>query len=258
MLRLTYDKLTDGDTENNPESEVAWDNLVEISSIFHLELVVAASTAWFRANPDCTLQDLERRLRDNGTPVYLIASVPEQFADETLPHQKLLDIHFNSTSEPLTYALRYCCRPESSAQREILQHSESYEDNFTKLAKTGIYQIGEADEGQDKVDIQKIKETALANNDIVTLVSYNMVRLKLDTLTELQINNKMNQDIAEATKLTGEPSEAKPIGTAPDGSPVLAHFVKGKVISEYGLMISSSQQTKIVVVTDQTTWTGFS
>jgi hypothetical protein len=258
MLRLTYDKLTDGDSKNNPESEVAWDNLVEISSIFHLELVVAASTAWFRANPNSTLQDFERRLRAQKLPVYLIASVPEQVTDDNRTHQKLLDIHFNSTPEPLTYALRYCCRPESSAQREILDHSDSYEDNFAKLAKTGIYQIGDSDEPPNKSDTQKIKETALAKNDIVTLVSYNMVRLKLETLTELQINNKMNQDIAEATKISGEPSEAKPIGTAPDGSPILAHFVKDKVISEYGLMISPSQQTKIVVVTDQTTWTGFS
>ena len=68
----------------------------------------------------------------------------------------------------------------------------------------------------------------------------------------------MNQDIEKAKKETGEESQARPIGQAIDGSVVLAHFVNGTVISQYGLMLTydntGKQVVKIILVTDKSTW----
>ena len=254
MLRLRYDKQVDSTGNKLPSapnpSKIAWDNLVEIASIFHLPLVTAASTAWFQANPHSGLQDLERKLREQKVPVYLIATEPT-----TDQPGKLVGI--NNPDQNPEYCLVYCCRPDKSAQTEILQHSASYTENFQKLARTGVIQVTDDADGEGDLSLPEAKQQALAKSDVMAMVSHNMVSLKLEQLSETQINNQMNQDIAEATRASGSPSEAKPIGTAPDGSPVLAHFVDGRVISEYGLMVAPDQRTKIVVVTDQTTWTGF-
>ena len=68
----------------------------------------------------------------------------------------------------------------------------------------------------------------------------------------------MNKDIAKAKKETGQESQARPIGQSKDGSVILSHFVNGRVISQYGLMLcqdsKGKQVVKIILVADKSTW----
>jgi hypothetical protein len=265
MLRLGFDRNVDSDGKFLPNSktptEIAWHNLTEISPIHHIELVISASTAWFRANPDKTVQDLEKQFRDNKLPVYLIAKQGESPIIDGQP-TTLTGINGKPSQGDLElpYSLVYSCRPEKLALSELLENSTSYEENYEKLARTGVYQVNQPNTGDTSLtkpdpSLEKDVQTkALQNNDVITMVSYNMVSLRLRKLSAQQVNDEMNHDISEATRLTGKPSEAKTIGRADDGSHILAHFIDGKVISEYGLMICSDQRTKIILANDKSTW----
>ena len=263
MLRLDFDRNVDQTctfikTSRTP-SEIAWHNLKEIASIHNLELVIASATAWFRSNPTKTIQDLESLFRSEKIPVHLIAKPPEQI-DSREGTVELIPINSELRPETYTpkYSLVYSCRPDPLAKKELLNIWSSYEENFLHLEESGIYQIKKDSPGdvQHKA-LRDVQHKALRDNDIVTMVSHNMVTLRLRNLTDRQVNDEMNSDISEATRISGKPSEAKTIGTALDGTPVLAHFIDDKVISVYGLMIGSNKQVKIILVNDKSTWTGF-
>lgn len=243
MLKLSYDQIN-RTNQNSPT--IAWYNLTLASSIKNLELVNAAAYAWFTENPTNNITDLEDKLRKGNIDVYLVAKPAlELELDGKIVNLQHLN---NKTGDKLIYELDFRCQSKLDMEAEFTRENTSYEENYQKLNQSGIYLLSE-----------ELTDTDIINSgDVTSMVHKNLAKLKLITLSQEEVNHEMNQDIQRAKEQTGEESSAKPIGQAKDGSVVLAHFVDGKVISQYGLMIchtnDGKQVVKIVLVTDKSTW----
>lgn len=236
MLKLNFDKIQD--TQNSAN---AWHNLTLSSHLKNSELVDASAMAWFRCNPDKRVIDLENQLRKENVNVFLLAG-PK--LDTEIDGQILKLKSINDSTQPLEYELNFKCLTRNDFNAHLTREGTDYNQNLEKLPNCGYYQLDDCSDFGD--------------DNVVNKVNDNVIKLKLITLTQQQVNDEMNKDIEKAKIETGEESKAKPIGQAADGSVVLAHFVDNKVISQYGLMLShdssGKQVVKIILVSDKTTW----
>lgn len=247
MLKLNFTKR--GVSDQN-HSANAWHNLTLATSINNMELINSSGLAWFRSNRDKTIQDLETQLRRERVNLYVIGATAKKLEinGKTISLRYLNQPHDTKTP---SYLLDYRCLPQMDMLAEFTRQDTSYNDNFTKLSETGIYDIEDETEHLSDQDV-------LDSNELSQMVERNLVTLQLKTLTQEEVNEEMNLDIQRAKIETGEDSKAMPIGQAKDGSVVLAHFVNGNVISQYGLMLchgpDGKQVVKIILVADKSTW----
>ena len=243
MLKLGFDKLN---LDGINKSANAWYNLTLSVNIKNYELVSSSAYSWLKANSSKKPSDLEDKLRSDGINAYLIAkpSLPLEIDGEKIELK-----YINTIDETIPeYELDYKCISKIDLDVEFTRENTNYAENYNNLNKSGIYIL------TDNLSDGEVINTG----DVTTMVHHNLVKLKILNLSQEEVNYEMNQDIEKAKIETGEDSSAQPIGQSKDGSVVLAHFVNGKVISQYGLMVCNNNEgkevIKIILVTDKNTW----
>ena len=250
-------KLTD---DFKHPSEVAWKNIQEGASIYHLGFVSSACMGWLRANPEQCVQDLERKLREENIPVHLLAS-PKY--SKTHEDKELILRPYQKGSEEPKYALVYSCRPEKDALNEILEHWESYDENFKHLSQAGALSIKDGDisghflsETSDKITSKGLE--AVKEGSHLNAISYNCVVLECKPLDQKDLMEDLNRDIVRAKEFFQKEPEPSVIGTAPDGSPVTAFILDKKLVSTLGVITKKEKDDsitkKIVNLQDKSTW----
>lgn len=211
--------------------------------------------AWFEVNKDKKVLDFEKQLRKENVNIFLIANPVNskyiEIEDKKIHLTYINGDSDNDNDDKPEYELDYKCTTLDEMEQEFSKKSTCYEENFLKLEKSGIYNLEEVFG----------KNRDVADDDVINLVALNTVKLELKTLSQEDVNNEMNKDIEKAKRETGQESQARPIGQARDGSLVLAHFVSGRVVSQYGLMLcqdnkdsKGKQRVKIILVSDKNTW----
>lgn len=106
-----------------PSLETCWFNMQLADRIKALALFAASARAWINLS-GLNFQALERELRQRGFDTHLIATpLPQNAANLTICNGQ-------------SYYCTYSCRPRELAIKELLQHADSYEQNFARLSQT--------------------------------------------------------------------------------------------------------------------------
>lgn len=116
-----------------------------------LQEVIALSFHWFEMNVNKGFQDFETELRNRNLDTYLIAVDPSK---DMLPNSKLISI--NNLNYRPQYQCIYSCRSKPCALLELLKTSQTYDENYGKLATSGVIVLDESKMDEYK-KIQKIK-----------------------------------------------------------------------------------------------------
>lgn len=274
MLKVDYPRTVDKDGkilegEDNFET-IAWHNVKESAKTQNIQIVVACSKGWFKANPEKTVLDFEKQLREEDIAICLLAKEPvsKEYKGDPL---KLYPISKKDSDVELKYELNYICQKHDVALSEIKKIWESAEVNQSHLLEAGELKIAKNEtetepdaeaetepepEAEDKTTLECLKK-----NDILGILSNNFAKMESRMMTQKEVNDAMNGEIRQAEAIMGKKSEAKQIGQTNAGQPVYAHYVNGRVVSRYGMVVKdveeegvTRQMGKIILVQDRSSW----
>lgn len=211
--------------------DILWSNLKIADSQLNLELFIMASQAWLKLNPTETYQKLEKELRERNLQTYICAGINKAALGMKLtPINKL-----NYTPE---YEAIFSCRPPPYALQEVLQTSSTYEENFAKLAKAGVYVMSKDDthtleDFKEKTD-EDIKIFNDKERDFAQLLSDNKIKL---TIKEIDDKTFINEIAAEIMWKTGKKVTSAVYGVTMNGNPIFCLTIDEKIVCNYGFSI---------------------
>lgn len=131
LSQTTFEKPANGLSP----TEIAWANMRTADNALNLEWFIGGSLGWLRANPGRNYQHLESELRRRDFNTHLIAVKPRLTgATLALPYTKILECDWECIMS---------CRPVKNAMEELLQHANSYEENWARLAFAGSCMVGD-------------------------------------------------------------------------------------------------------------------
>lgn len=284
MLKVEYPRTVDKEGNllegQGSFQDIAWHNIQEGAKTQNIQVVVACSKGWFKANPESSVLDLQKKLREEEVPLTLFATEPS--AKEFKGKALYLAPVAAQSEENLEYELCYICQPYEKAKAEVVRVWKTLEENDEHLSQCGELKVKEepADDSKETTDDGKEtspsqtdetsenKETplskeleALQKNDVLTILANNFAKMESRMMSQKEINDAMNGEIRQAEAVMGKKSEAKQVGQTNAGEPVYAHYVNGRVVSRYGLVVKdvteedvTRQMAKIVLVQDRSTW----
>ena len=301
MLKVEYPRTVDKEGNllegQGSFQDIAWHNIQEGAKTQNIQVVVACSKGWFKANPDASVLDLQKKLREEDVPLTLFATEPS--AKEFKGKALYLAPVAAQSEENLEYELCYICQPYEKAKADVVRVWKTLEENDEHLNQCGELKVKEesADDNKETPDDNKEtpddnketpddnKETsasqndetsetnetsetplskeleALQKNDVLTILANNFAKMESRMMSQKEINDAMNGEIRQAEAVMGKKSEAKQVGQTNAGEPVYAHYVNGRVVSRYGLVVKdvteedvTRQMAKIVLVQDRSTW----
>lgn len=153
------------------KQDICWTNMLTGDKMCNLEIFSASVVAWRRLNPTLTYQDLENELRKRGANTHIIVRKNDGPSPYRLGH-----IGNKNDTTIYDYYAMISCRFRTAALEELLEYHLSYEDNHTKLSKTGDI-MGIV--GQDNYDtIEDGDITKMNENNIVQFIATNSVEIK--------------------------------------------------------------------------------
>lgn len=267
MLRLHFDHTVEADgtpkaDQKDTPTEIAWANLCEAAKAHNLHYISSAAIGWLRANPDREVVDLENQFRLHNIDVTLLArEAPPKSPDEKpLTLRKLRKKH-----DVPKYELAYCCRGRDEATEEIKKTWASYEENITHLGEVGVCCIVmEGEEAPDPMLDMSNEQglEALQKGDMLNAAAWNFVKYRMDQVPKEELVVALKQDLATVKRNTGKEAECRAIGTAKDGTPVAGFFIDQDIVTNLGVQLGVSNdltpRMEVVLVDNQSTWTGFS
>lgn len=290
MLKVEYPRTVDKEGNllegQGSFQDIAWHNIQEGAKTQNIQVVVACSKGWFKANPDASVLDLQKKLREEDVPLTLFATEPS--AKEFKGKPLYLAPVAAQSEENLEYELCYICQPYEKAKADVVRVWKTLEENDEHLNQCGELKVKEESADDNKETPDDNKETsasqndetsetnennennetplskeleALQKNDVLTILANNFAKMESRMMSQKEINDAMNGEIRQAEAVMGKKSEAKQVGQTNAGEPVYAHYVNGRVVSRYGLVVKdvteedvTRQMAKIVLVQDRSTW----
>lgn len=219
--------------ENELPIDICWHNLSVADKFKNFAYFIPCALGWLDLNPGKTFQDLEKELRDKDFDTHLIATNKRDITgvDLKMPN--------NSDAE---YECIFSCRPKEDALKEILQHSNSYEENFQKLSQAGSYKtIASANEIGDPSLIELNKK----EKNEMQLVRENKKKYQLETISA---ENYINAIINDCQTNYGITPTSKVMGMGPSGGPVFGLFInENTIISNIGYSLSHDSNGKLLM-----------
>ena len=231
--------------QKTSSEKVAMYNLKKLSPHHDLTMIFCAMKGWMSENPEASLQDLEKALRQEDLDIYLIANNKHTSNSHQL-------VNFTKPWLPAKYMLVASCRPKDDAMRELLTYHRSYEDNFNLLNDCGgMVSIKETiTEEEFNKQIEEKRNKSLDQIDIYDKLTHN--RIKVGSVSNRTPKEVLEDDIKKVEK-TGMKVEQKMVGMGPGGGPILGYFTEAGLISGIGVHIyhneSGEQMARFIKIT---------
>lgn len=262
MLKVDYPRTVDKDGSllegEDSFEKIAWHNVQESAKTQNIQIIVACSKGWFKANPTKTVLDFEKKLREEDIAICLMAKEPvsREYKGDPL---ELYPISKKESDVELKYELNYICQKMEASLPEIKKVWKDEEENQSHLLESGELRLVKKEE--ETTDENKTALESLRKNDVLGILSNNFAKMESRMMTQKEVNDAMNGEIRQAEAIMGKKSEAKQVGQTNAGEPVYAHYVNGRVVSRYGMVVKdveeegvTRQMGKIILVQDRNTW----
>lgn len=212
--------------ENEKKEDIIWNNLKIADETHNLKFFCLASMGWLILHQDKNYYDLENELRERNFATYLIAKEFEEESDYCLG---LPLFHSMREMNNFKYECLFSCRPPPYAMQELLEHSDSYEENLEKLKISGsIFSRKETPTKPPHPQedaIQYFTENEIDEGEAIQLGLKKLVKREY---TDSQYFLKVKEDI---TNHFGKEPQLRILGfTRSKNYPLLAFVVGGQVI----------------------------
>ncbi len=207
-----HHNISDDTHSNNCQycNDITCINLKVADENLNLELFLAATIGWFRANPECNFQDLELYLRENDFNTYLYPRKPI------------------TSYNGYKYECIFCCRPQKEAYQQVIKEWGTYKKSFKKLKYTGSTILNKSRISEIKGSVHFTDQTKKDLDDI----SYNR---KIAVVTNIEPKIFIADMIEKLTEKYGQKPDKYIYDTAEvDGSPIYGFMINNKLVSEYG------------------------
>ncbi len=181
--------------DNETTDQICWHNLTIADKYYDSQFFIAATKGWFEFNSGKNYQDLEKELREKKLNTHIIA---------------------RPTND--NYECIISCKPYKYASEELLQYSNSYEENFKNLGKI--------------INNQNIESNT--NNDDYNFISNNLKKLDI---TLVSSESFLNELIEMCEKEYNTKPTEKIVGILPKGGPIFGLFINDNLVSNYGFVM---------------------
>lgn len=219
-LDINYSNPLETDTHD----EIIWHNLEQADKYHHLLTFIYAVNAWIKEYKDKDYYDLEIELRKRDFHTHLIAKEPKNLR----PDMKLGI--FGRNNKEYKYECIFSCREKEAALKELLESSNSYEENLEKLKISGSIILDDTlnqDLGNDSYIPNKHEKT---NGELIEECK------KKIYFREISADEIITQIFNKCKEQYGKGPETVVYGMDKDG-PVYGFIINNKLVSNVGYKI---------------------
>lgn len=220
MYKFHFDEID----ENETQEELIWHNIREADKSHKLELFIGASMAWMSKNPNKNYFDLEQQLRIHELDTHLYTKESKLNEGETL---KIGD-------KICKYEIFFSCRPKTEALKEVLENSESYEDNLERLKEAGARVLLNSENLEETENLHNFTEKERENMKKVQKLE---VKIRVEEISAKNILEDITNRIIQRF---GKEPDAQCFGTSDDGHPMFCFTISKKMVSDVGFIVKET------------------
>jgi len=227
--------------ENESEIDICLNNLRKADRYRNLNYFSCAAISWLILNPNKNLQDLEVFLRQNNFDTHTIAANSNHIDS---PPKMFLSIT-GLKDDKLIYTCVFSCRDKISAMKELKTHSKTYEENFEKLALTGIMFSGEEiDQIKEKLKFNERFKSVDAESSIIQSIKYNKKKIITVLLTAEEYFDYLCKLCVEKT---GKMPETKLESVNEQGCTIIRLMFNGNPLAPFDFSIKYTKDDIIIM-----------